>query len=411
MLTDKTCKQAVVKNKEYYISDGYGLYLKITPKSRKLWYFRSTFKKKRFKVLLGYYPAISLKEAREKRDECLDLMDRDIDPVEYYNSKTKEEERLADNTFSNIAYEWLEHDKRANALKEITVIHKTRMFENNVFPLIGKKNIKDVNKDDILKIIKTKEKQSIEVAERIFIYIRSLFNYAFFKEYIDTNIFSNALDEKQYYVAKKETQHYSKIVDIDILRELVRDIDAYHGMHSIRNALRFVLHLPLRAENLCELKWEHVDFEKKQIIIPRHLMKIKDKNLPPFKAPLTDSVIEILKDQEPFSFEKEWVFLGADLQSPISRESPSRVLQRLGYNNKEKGTYQRLHGFRGTFRSLIETMDVQNRFSFEAKERILDHHEGNRTVRAYSHLSDHMDQLRPMMEYWSEFVDNLLNDE
>ena len=43
----------------------------------------------------------------------------------------------------------------------------------------------------------------------------------------------------------------------------------------------------------------------------------------------------------------------------------------MGFDDEENGKKITLHGFRGTFRSMIETLDVNNQFSFEIKERAL----------------------------------------
>ena len=99
-------------------------------------------------------------------------------------------------------------------------------------------------------------------------------------------------------------------------------------------------------------------------------MKAKNSNYPDFKMPLSDEVINILKDQKPFTEHQEYIFLGRDNRSPINKESPNKALKILGFNNEEKGRKIRLHGFRGTFRSLIDTLDTDNKFSFELKERI-----------------------------------------
>ena len=180
-------------------------------------------------------------------------------------------------------------------------------------------------------------------------------------------------------------------------------------MHSVRNALRLVLHLPLRAENLCNLRWEHIDFKNKVLIIPRQEMKVKDKNLPDFKMPLTNEVINILNDQNVFTGYQKWVFLGTSNRGPINTESPNGALKRMGYNDERKGKKQRLHGFRGTFRSLIETLDEDNKFSFEVKEKALDHQEISKVVRAYANKSDYTKQLTLLMNFWSDFILKLLD--
>ena len=304
--------------------------------------------------------------------------------------------------FLNVVDEWLENE--AERTKENTHQNKVRIFENDINPFLKNKHIRDVTKEDILKIIKIKEIQAPNVASKIFVIFKSLFNYAVFKGYVTKNIFQNTKEERKNYIKPQQAIHFSKITDEEILKELVNDIYNYRGMHSIRNALKFVLHIPLRAENLCNLKWSYIDFDKKLLTIPRELMKVKNINLPDFKMPLTDEVINILEEQKIFSGHQEWIFLGNNNHDPINSESPNGALKRMGYNDERKGKKQRLHSFRGTFRSLIDTLDIDSKFSFEVKEKALDHQEQSKTVRAYNHKSDYVNQLIPLMNFWSDYI-------
>lgn len=81
----------------------------------------------------------------------------------------------------------------------------------------------------------------------------------------------------------------------------------------------------------------------------------------------------------------------------------------LGFNDEANNRKITSHSFRGTFRSLIDTLDTDNQFSFEVKERALDHHEISDTVRAYTHKADYFERLKPLMNFWSEYLMNLKN--
>ena len=402
LLKDIQVKQAKQKDKDYYLNDGAGLRLRVVKDGRKIWEFRFTFLGRRLKTTFQTYPTVSLKEARDKRLEYQELLNKNINPIEYKIEKKDELQTDINGMFLNVSKEWLEEEGKR--VKWNTHQTKVRIFENDVYPFLKNKHIKDVTKEDILQIIRTKEIQAPNVASRIFIFLRGLYNFAIFKGYIEKNIFTNAKDERKYYLQKQTVKHFSKIVDLDILKELINDIYNYQGLHAIRNSLKLVLHLPLRAENLCNLEWNFIDFENKLLVIPRELMKVKDKNLPDFKMPLTDEVINILNDQKIFSGHQKWVFLGIDNRNPINSSSPNEALKRMGYNDERKGKKQRLHGFRGTFRSLIETLDEDNKFSFEVKERALDHQENSKVVRAYAHKSDYIQQLIPLMNFWSDYI-------
>lgn len=406
LLKDIQVKNAKSQEKDYFLNDGAGLRLKVTKDDRKIWEFRFTFQGKRRVTTFKTYPIISLKEARNKRTEYLNIINQGINPIDFFNNVQNEIVVDEKGVFLNVVKEWLEEEGKR--VKDNTHLTKVRILENDINPFLKNKHIKDVTKEDVLKIIKTKEIQAPNVASRIFIFLRSLFNYAIFKGYLTKNIFNNSKDEKKYYLQKLDVKHFSKIVDLGILKELVNDIYNYQGMHAVRNSLKMVLHLPLRAENLCNLEWDFIDFENKLLVIPRELMKVKDKNLPDFKMPLTDEIINILNDQKIFSGHQKWVFLGTNNRDPINTESPNGALKRMGYNDERKGKKQRLHGFRGTFRSLIETLDEDNKFSFEVKERALDHQEISKVVRAYANKSDYVKQLTPLMNFWSNFICSLI---
>ena len=79
MLTDITVRQAKAKIQPYKISDSSGLYLLIKP-TGKYWRMDYRFAAKRKTLAIGVYPAVSLINARKKRDQARELLAKDIDP-------------------------------------------------------------------------------------------------------------------------------------------------------------------------------------------------------------------------------------------------------------------------------------------------------------------------------------------
>ncbi|MDC0933710.1 integrase arm-type DNA-binding domain-containing protein, partial [Arcobacteraceae bacterium] len=400
LLQDIQIRQSKPKEKKYYLNDGGGLRLCINTNGNKVWVFRYMMNKKSKETTFKSYPATTLKNARDKRTQYKDLISQDIDPIEYFNktkdAKLKEEKGL----FKDVMYEWL--DKESLRTIEVTHKNKIRVFEKDVLPYLKLKHIKDVDIDDIIKILETKQLSAPEIASRLFNYLDNLFRYAVLKRYCDRNLLADI--RKSDIIIPRTAKHMAKITDLEVLKELVNSIYTYNGGHSMRNAMKLLLHIPLRADNLTQMKWEYIDLDKKLLTIPRAKMKIKNINIDDFKIPLTDEVIEILQEQYNYSSNHEYVFLGIDNCKPINRESPNRVLERMGFNDESKGRKIRLHGFRGTFRSLIDELDTTNKFSFEVKERALDHHDKNMVVRAYNHKANFVEQLKPLMKWWSDFI-------
>ena len=64
----------------------------------------------------------------------------------------------------------------------------------------------------------------------------------------------------------------------------------------------------------------------------------------------------------------------------LNSNTTNVALQRMGYKNK-----QTLHGFRGIYRSLIDTNQNEHNINYHVKKRFLDHHDSNKLELAYNH--------------------------
>ena len=105
-LTDTSCKNAKPSEKARKLSDSAGLYLEVMPNGSKYWRLKYRFAGKEKRLALGVYPAVGLKEARDKRDAARKLLSNNIDP-----SQAKKEEKhqvllRQENSFETIAREW-----------------------------------------------------------------------------------------------------------------------------------------------------------------------------------------------------------------------------------------------------------------------------------------------------------------
>lgn len=419
-LTDTAIRNAKPRDKKYSMPDGNGLQLTITSDGRKFWEMRFTFNGKARQTTVGVYPLVTLKDARNKRDEFKTKLLNGIDPIEQKREKkqvreeeTKAEKALIHTQFHNVVYEWLSTLKN----DEVTAKKRKRAFERDLFPhfctydenhrIVSSRPISEISHGELLKIITAKGQTAAETASRLFQDCNRLWTYAVSHEYIDLNI-TTRIDKSV--VPKSEYKNMPKITNEKILGELLRAIDKYHGEGGVimRHLLRFVTIIPLRADNLCKLRWEQVDLEKNQIIIPRSEMKAKNKNLPDFIVPLPRQAIEILNEIKPFTGWGKWVFPGIrDNKTHVNLQSPGKALKLMGFNDEEAGRRQRLHSFRGTFRSLTETYAKEHNASFQVRERCLDHHETSKAIRAYTHMADYTAQMRELFQWWADFLDRL----
>jgi integrase len=417
-LTDTEIKNAKPKEKDYTLSDGNGLQLTIKTDGKKIWEVRYTVEGKPKKTTAGTYPTVSLKQAREKRDALKAKVSTGIDPIqekkeikETIKIEEIKNELLSEGQFHRVAYGWL--DTLTN--DETTKTKRKRAFERDIFPflctydekraIISSKHIGEITHPELLKIIIAKEATAPETARRLLTDCNRLWLYAISHGHASFNITANI--SKKDTLKKSVKSHYSKITDERTLGELLRAIDNYNGV-IVRNVLRFVALLPLRADNLCKLKWSYIDFEKAILTIPRSEMKVKDKNQSDFILPLPHQALSILKEIQVITGWGVWVFHG--ISQPLTHvglESANKALRGMGFNDEVNGRKQTLHSFRGTYRSLSETYARDHGATFETMERVLDHQEEKQSVRAYTHKADYTEQMRELLQWWADYLDKV----
>ena len=103
-LTDTAIRNAKPGEKARKMFDGGGLYLEVAPAGGKWWRLKYRFEGKEKRLSLGTYPDVSLKLARERRDEARKLLANHIDPSA---QRKAEKAAIGDKeSFEAVAREW-----------------------------------------------------------------------------------------------------------------------------------------------------------------------------------------------------------------------------------------------------------------------------------------------------------------
>jgi hypothetical protein len=89
-------------------------------------------------LAISAYPDISLKRAREKRDDARKLLADRIDP----SAKRRAEKEQQVNTFEAVAREWLVLQEKS--LDESTLTRERSRLQNFVFPHLGSRPIAQI---------------------------------------------------------------------------------------------------------------------------------------------------------------------------------------------------------------------------------------------------------------------------
>lgn len=120
-LSDTQIKAAKPKDKEYVLSDGDGLRIRVKPNGSKSWLLNYThpIKKTRTNLSLGKHPEVSLANARKLALEARELLAQGIDPLDARKQQQEEHKAIHEHTLFNVTQEWF-------AIKKMT-LHQTML--------------------------------------------------------------------------------------------------------------------------------------------------------------------------------------------------------------------------------------------------------------------------------------------
>src|SRR5660397_18535 len=115
-------------------TDGQGLYLHIKD-AGKYWRMNYRFGGKQKTLALGVYPAVSLADARSRRDKARKLLANDTDPGAAKRDEKQAKARASANTFEVVAAQWLQATAANRA--EVTQEKVTNWLKKDINPYIG----------------------------------------------------------------------------------------------------------------------------------------------------------------------------------------------------------------------------------------------------------------------------------
>lgn len=163
MLAAKAVRAAEPKDKACKVSGSGGLFLHISSKNHKSWRFKYRMQGKEQLLTLGVYPAVSLAEAREKRNDARKLLRERRDP----RIVAKRAKLVGDSgtfqTFEQAAREW--HTVQMPRWKPVHADDVITSLERHIFPYLGTMPMDVIDKPLLLSVLKKiKGRGSIETA-------------------------------------------------------------------------------------------------------------------------------------------------------------------------------------------------------------------------------------------------------
>ena len=247
---------------------------------------------KRTQKSLGDYPEISLKKARELRDKYRQ-MELNNTPPSMLNKSTKKQY-----TLGNLVLEYLDRKNISDKHKRDTI----NRLNNHIFKYIGSMDIRDIKKIDIVNVFRNLT-HIPETARRLFNILDNTFKYASTLEIVERNIIADV--DFNVLVPKKDSKNFPHITDIEDMKKLLKDIENCNCDITVKTALKLAPYLFIRPFPLVAMEWSEIDFENKEWYIPAQKMKKKREHI----VPLSESMIKILEEIQPFTGDKQYVLI------------------------------------------------------------------------------------------------------
>jgi integrase len=391
-LTDPACRNAKCPPNKARVrhADSQGLYLEVLPNGGKYWRLKYRHAGKEKRLGLGVYPAVSLKDARTKRDEARAQLAAGQDP-----SAVRKETKLArlvaqEHSFEAVARAW--HAQWKSARTDHHAQYVLRRLEADVFPLLGGKPIAEITAPQLVAMAKKIEARgALDIAKRSLQTCGQVFRYAVAHGIAERN---PAADVKPSDALKpRKKTNYARLEAKD-LPELLRKIEAYPGTPYTRLGMKLMALTFVRTGELIAAHWDEFDLDKAEWRIPADRMKMRTPHI----VPLSTQAVDVLKSLHELRGLSGLVFPGErDHEKPMSNNTILAALKRMGYAGRMTG-----HGFRG----MASTILHEQGFDHAHLELQLAHQERDEVSAAYN-FATYLPQRRKMMQWYADHLDRV----
>lgn len=365
-------------------------------------------------VRLGVFPVNTLSELRAKRKEIQDLLDKGVDPIEH--AKSAKEQKVAQNleTLAEIELRKQVAIAERERIKQDAVTQQARisvrrffdtwqalelrrrkdggvdvlrMFNKDVFPLIGELALEDVKRAHIQEIVDNVTMRGVvRMNKAVLSALRQMFNFAVDREIIESD--PTARIKK---AALGKDNERDRVLSTQEIMDLMVKMPVSGLSDTAQLALLIQFATMTRISEVLGAKWSDVDTNERVWRIP------ETKNGKSHDVYLSDYTLEKLAKLRALTGASLYMFPSSRLDSGVcSKTITKQVADRQRgdsqpMSNRTKqvnalvlaGGHWRPHDLRRT----AATMAVELGISPEAVERCLNHTEQSKIKRIYQRAS------------------------
>ena len=410
-LSDKQIQLAKTTDKDEFLSDGAGLYLRVRTSGQKIWLYRYKIESKTRWFDLGTYPTLSLKSARAAAAKISVDRQNGIDPVEQRNEEENKQhiekaKKAARLTVEELYDRWekLELKNRKDKGAEAR-----RSFTKDLFPFIGNIPAADATRVMVAQILDTVALRGAQIVARNMLGdIRQMFGFAIVRGIVENDPTSHM--KRDDFGRKVERE---RILSEDEIKTLYARIPSAKLQESTAIAIWLMLSTCCRVGELSRARWEDIDIENKKWRIPPDNAKNgKEHNIyfSDFSAKQFQKLKEITGSSawcNPAEKKENTHLCLKSITKQVharQRDAKTDTKSQIGSSFILPGGEWTPHDLRRTGATMMGNLGVRP----DVIEKCLNHVEQNRLVRIYQRQKLEEEQ-RAAWKLLGEHIDRMIN--
>lgn len=386
-LTDTALKALKPKEKAYTVSDDRGLYVEVFPTGGIVWRFRYRLNGKQEKLTLGKYPALTLKNARTKRDEAAQAAAMGQSPA----TQKQRDKRQATEAVTVAEFgERFFRETVAKERKDTTI--PRRYLDKSIVPAIGTLTLRQVTTEHVREIIWKKKNEGYDAAAgQIRGVLKRLFDYGITCGLAETNPVL-ALPMRHVHKAKARERALSP----GEITVVLQAVDESNIRRQFKIGFKLALMTLVRKSELLHARWADVDLEKAEWSIPAENSKTGKPNI----VYLSSQAVEHFKALRRLSDDSELVLPGrGSLTKPFAHNSINNAVK-VALRGQDVPAFT-IHDLRRTASTLLN----EKNWPADVVEKALNHKITG--VRGVYNRAEYASQRREMLQSWADYIDGL----
>ncbi|HAT1685319.1 TPA: tyrosine-type recombinase/integrase [Klebsiella oxytoca] len=345
---------------------------------------------KRRNAGLGSYPEISIAEAAKLAQVMRGQLAAGDDPLEI---KKAESEKVPVPTFEEAARQ-VHADLLPGWRNKKHGRQWISTLEQHVFPLLGNTTLDAITPASVAGVLRPIWLTLSETASRVKQRIHAVMQWGWAHGHCTANpvdVVDHLLPQQVSVSVRTEHQPAMPWKNLPLyIDTYVRSDERYNVTRAL---LLFVILTACRSGEARFMRWAEVDFDKKIWTIPPGRMKAGVQH----RVPLSTQVLEILRNMQ--GLHDELVFPSPRSHGILSDMVLTAFLRKTKAPGDTPGRFAVAHGFRSSFRDWCS----EQGYPQDLAERSLAHAVQNKVEAAY-HRTDLLEQRRPLMQAWADYV-------